>query len=68
LGSGSEGRQASTTAINGRSSMIGGRIGLNVAIENVGDVLFDRAPQRFHRVVPNQKQDVTLQYETEEDY
>jgi len=52
----------------GRNSMLGGRLGLNVAIENVGDVLFDRTPQNFHRVVPNQKQDVTLQYETQEDY
>ena len=46
----------------------GVRVGLSVAVDNVGSVLFGRAPVGYTRVINAKQSDVTYQYSTEQDY
>ena len=46
----------------------GVRVGVSVALDNVGSVLFGRAPVGYQRVVSPKRSDVTYQYSTDEDY
>ena len=44
------------------------QLGLSAALENVGSVLFGKAPIGYHRTVNTRKADVTYQAATEENY
>ena len=46
----------------------GVRVGVSMAVDNVGSVLFGRAPVGYKRVVSAKRSDVTYQYNSEEDY